>query len=60
LNVKDADLKSKAENTSRNIWKEFLRMWVCPERSQANDMLPVNPEGDEAQELSTGSIRIHT
>jgi transposase, IS605 OrfB family, central region len=56
----------RQKNASRNIWNKFLRMWgsgFTPKGAKPNDTLPMNPEGDEsdeAQELSMGSIRIHT
>jgi len=54
----------RQKNASRNMWSIFLNMWgqgFTPKG--VHDMLPMNPEGDEgneAQELSIGSIRIHT
>ncbi|MBS7634689.1 hypothetical protein KEJ34_04235 [Candidatus Bathyarchaeota archaeon] len=58
--------KSISWKTSVNIWKTFLRMWgagFTPKGAKLNDVLPMNPEGDEsdeAQGLSIGSIHIHT
>ena len=67
MNVKNADSKSIGRRMLReNIWRAFLKMWgqgFAPKGAKLNDKLPMNPEGDkgdEAQELSMGSIRIHT
>lgn len=55
----------RQKNASRNIWNEYLKMWgqgFAPKGAKPHDMLSMNPEkdeGDEAQERSMGSIRIH-
>ncbi|MGB9727414.1 MAG: RNA-guided endonuclease InsQ/TnpB family protein [Nitrososphaeria archaeon] len=56
----------RQKNAARNIWNQFLRMWgqgFAPKGAKPNEKLPMNPEGDEgdeAQGLSVGSIRINT
>jgi len=56
----------RQKNAAKNIWNTFLKMWgqgFAPKEAKPHDTLPMNPEGDEgdeAQELSIGSIRIHT
>lgn len=56
----------RQKNASRNIWNSFLKMWgheFAPKGAKLHDVLPMNPEGDEgdeAQGLSKGSIRIYT
>lgn len=56
----------RQKNASRNIWNEFLRMWGfmgSPRKELSSMSPPMNPEEEksgEAQELSMGSIRIHT
>jgi len=56
----------RQKNASRNIWNNFLKMWghgFVLKGAKLHDVLPMNPEGDEgdeAQGLSKGSIRIYT
>lgn len=56
----------RQKNASRNIWSKFLKMWgqgFAPKGAKPHEMLSMNPEGaegDEAQGLGIGSIRIYT